>query len=73
MKQVVQEKHTIHGTTKDPATIPKAINVLFNRIHEQQSETFRIKPDMVTRVTELDDKAVKEELVYKQQIMAWSP
>jgi hypothetical protein len=27
---------------------------------------------MVTRVVELDDKAVKQEILYKQQIMAWS-
>jgi len=45
---------------------------LFNSIRDQQSETGRIKPDMVTRVVELDDKAVKQEALYKQQIMAWS-
>ena len=27
---------------------------------------------MVTRVVELDDKSVKQEMLYKQQIMAWS-
>jgi len=27
---------------------------------------------MVTRVVELDDKSVKQEILYKQQIMAWS-
>jgi hypothetical protein len=60
------------GTSKEPGIIPRAINVLFNSIRDQQSETCRIKPDMVTRVVELDDKSVKQEIVYKQQIMAWS-
>jgi hypothetical protein len=45
---------------------------LFNSIRGQQSETCKLKPDMVTRVVELDDKAVKQEIAYKQQIMAWS-
>ena len=27
---------------------------------------------MVTQVVELDDKALKQEIVYKQQIMSWS-
>ena len=60
------------GTSKEPGIIPRAINVLFNSIRDQQSETCRIKPDMVTRVVELDDKSVKQEMLYKQQIMAWS-
>jgi len=64
--------YTIQGTSKKPGIIPRAINVLFNSIRDQQSETCRIKPDMVTRVVELDDKAVKQEILYKQQIMAWS-
>lgn len=60
------------GTSKDPGIVPRAVNVLFNSIRDRQSECCRLKPDMVTQVVELDDKALKQEIVHKQQIMSWS-
>lgn len=60
------------GTSQEPGIIPRAINVLFNSIRGKQSQTCRLKPEMVNLVVELDDKAVHQEIAYKQQIMSWS-
>jgi hypothetical protein len=60
------------GTSQEPGIIPRAINVLFNSIRGKQSQTCRLKPEMVIRVVKLDDKAMHQEIAYKQQIMSWS-
>ncbi|XP_021938370.1 kinesin-like protein KIF20A isoform X2 [Zootermopsis nevadensis] len=64
--------YTVQGTSQEPGIIPRAINVLFNSIRGKESHSCRFKPDMVSRVVELDDKSVSQEISYKQQIMAWS-
>jgi hypothetical protein len=60
------------GSSQEPGIIPRSINVLFNSIHGKQSQTCRLKPEMVNRVVELDDKAMLREIAYKQHIMSWS-
>jgi hypothetical protein len=60
------------GTSQEPGIIPRAINVIFNSIRGKQSTTCRLKPETVSRVVELDDEAVHQEIAQKQQIMSWS-
>ena len=43
--------------------------VLFNRIEEKLSKDLKFKPGIFTQVVEIDYNAVKQETVYKQQLM----
>ncbi|XP_069696566.1 kinesin-like protein KIF20A [Periplaneta americana] len=64
--------YTVQGTHVDPGIIPRAITVLFNSIQGRESSSCKYKPDMVSRIVQLDEKSIHEELAYKEKILSWT-